>query len=193
MTSWRTEVDGGEKRQVYAKRQPAQQIFPVCLSPDHFFLLLLDIFALSAVSSQCFSVWRVPPSLLTLSSWAQRITPRSVHGQPIASSLEILAESQSLLVMPEPCKLKSCISTTDCMYRFGKQRYGMFWGILGKMDWMTWERTDRQACTIAFLYVVGTWMEKWALELTSGLSGAGDAKWYMSFSYQFKSVYLDTL
>lgn len=31
------------------------------------------------------------------------------------------------------------------MYRFGKQRYGMFWGIVGKMDWMsTILREDRQ-------------------------------------------------
>lgn len=157
-----------------------------------FFLLLLHIFALSPVSSQCFSVWRC---LLLCSP-----CPPGLRGLPHALCMGSLEHplwkcwlNHRDCVMPDPCKLKICISTTDCMYRFGKQRYRVFWGMVGKMDWMTWERTDRQACTIAFLYLMGIWMEKWALELTTGLSGAGDAKWCMSFGYQCKSVYLDNL
>ena len=72
-----------------------------------------------------------------------------------AFSLEILVELQRLSVMPEPCRLKSCISTKDCMFRFGKHRSGMLWGMVWKVDCMTWEGTDGQACTIAFLYVIG--------------------------------------
>lgn len=119
--------------------------------------------------------------------------PVIVKGQPVASSLDILTELQRLSVMPEPCKLQSCISTKGCVFRFGKQRSGMLWGMVGKGDCMTWERTDGQARTTAFLYVIGIWMEKQTLEMTTWLPGAGDVKQCLWLSKQFKSVYLDNL
>lgn len=64
------------------------------------------------------SVWKVAPSTLTTSFHTLR------KGSPMASSLEVLVETQRLSAMPEPCKLKSCIITEDFKFRFGSVDLG---------------------------------------------------------------------
>lgn len=119
MTSCKTEVDVGEKRRVCSKRQPAQQHLPACMAATSGFIICCDCCAFwPSVQLLTVSVWKVAPSTLTTSFHTLR------KGSPMASSLEVLVETQRLSAMPEPCKLKSCIITEDCKFRFGSVDLG---------------------------------------------------------------------
>lgn len=155
-------------------KKAASTADPLCLHvscPFCLMLLLLHILALCPIPSRCFCVWKGLPSLLFVLSWARRITSHFVKGQPVASFLEILVELQRLTVMLEPCKLKSCISTKDCIFRFGKHRSRMLWGMMGKVDCLTWEGAEN-----LHSYMLCKRTKKWALELTTWIPAAGDTK-----------------